>query len=349
MRRMAERRPRPDAAKRIGAGRAGVLPVLAALALAEALALGALLRGWWPPALALHLACVVAALALRPPAARGGHPAAVLRLVASLLPVLGPAAVLGGLAALLLAAPRDAAVEALPDDPVEARLAAIAAARDLPDGLLLEALGDVLRWGTGPQKARAADLAAESLRPGGEALLRLALLDPDAGLRARAEAARPAAERRLVAAAAALRAAAAQAPADMARRRALARHLDGAAYSGLLDPAQAAAFRTEAVAQWRSLAEAVPADAEAPAALGRGLLALGDLGAARGALEAALARSVATPAVLGWLAECLYRARDLPALDALLARWRPILEAEATGHAPLSPAWRLWLAEERAS
>jgi tetratricopeptide (TPR) repeat protein len=223
---------------------------------------------------------------------------------------------------------------------VEARLLAIAASGRLPDGLLLEALGDVLHWGTATQKARAVELAAETLRPGGEALLRLALAAPDPRLREAAEAARPAAERHLVAEAERLRPAAR----GEAARRALARHLDRAAHSGLLEPARAAAFRTEAVALWRSMAEADPRDAEAPAALGRDLLALGDLPAARKALEAALSRSLATPATLGWLAECLFRARDWAALEALVARWEPILSQEAQGHAPLSPAWRLWLA-----
>lgn len=325
------------------ADQVSALIALAGLGLGQGLALAAALLGWLPAAAMLHAACILAALALRPPAGRSGYAAGVLRFAASTLPALGPAAVLGGIVALLLGAPRPAAAGALPDDPVEARLAAIAAARNLPDGLLLEALGDVLRWGHAGQKARAVDLAAARLRPGGEALLRLALADPDPLLRARAEAARPAAEKRLVAEAEALRAGGR----DPAARRALARHLDRAAFSGLLDPARATAFRTEAAGLWRGLAEAAPEDAEAPAALGRDLLALGDLVGARVALEAALARGLTTPATLGWLAECLYRARDLAGLDALVARWEPVVGAEAAGHGPLAPAWRLWLAGVR--
>jgi tetratricopeptide (TPR) repeat protein len=322
------------------ADRVGALVVLVALGLGEGLALGALLLGWPLPALVLHLACSAAALALRSRVGCGGHPAGVLRLAAATLPALGPAAVLGGLAALLLAAPRPAAAGELPEDPVEARLAAIAAARDLPGGLRLEALGDVLRWGDAGQRARAVELAATAPHPGVEALLRLALADPEPRVRAGAEAARHAAERRLAERAEALRGAAR----DAAARRALARHLDRAARSGLLEPARAAAFRAEAARLWQELAAAAPEDAEAPAALGGALLALGDLPGARAALEAALARGLATPATLGRLAECLYRARDFAALDALLARWRPAIAAEAADHAPLSPAWRLWLA-----
>jgi tetratricopeptide (TPR) repeat protein len=196
----------------------------------------------------------------------------------------------------------------MPEDPIDARLAAVAVARDLPDGLLLEALGDVLRWGTPKQKAQAIGLAARDLRPGGEALLRLAVADP--AVRDRAEALRPVAERQLLARAEALRAAG-------GASRGLARHLDRAAFSGLLDPEQEAAFRAEAMAVWQRLAETHPGDAEAQAALGRDLLALGRFAEARRALEAALSLGVATPAVIGWLAECHFRARDFTALDAL--------------------------------
>lgn len=320
--------------------------ILLGLVLGEALVATALWLGWWPAALVLHLGCCVALIFLpRPGADAAGWPGAVLRVVTALLPALGPAPAVGALLALASGAPRGlrAAAAPLPEDPLEARLDAIAAARDIPGGLLLEALGDVLRWGTPPQKARALDLAAAGFRPGGEALLRLAMSDPDPAVRARAEAVRPEAERRLLLQAEELRAASRGGDEAV---RALARHLDRAAYSGLLDPARAATFREEAAGLWRSLTQRNPEDAEAQAALGRDLLALGDLPAARAALEAALARSVATPAVIGWLAECLFRARDFAAMDALLAHWRPVLEMEAAGNAPLSPVWRLWLAGE---
>jgi tetratricopeptide (TPR) repeat protein len=322
------------------AERSGVLVTLGALAGGQALALGALLAGWWPLALLLHLACILAAWLLRPPASRGGRLPAVLRLVAALLPAAGPAAVLGGLLTLLLVPPRVRRAGALPEDPVEARLVAIAEARNLPDGLLLEALGDVIHWGTAAQKAKAVALAARTAGPGGEALLRRALAGPDPRLREAAEAARPAAEAALAATADALRAAGR----DTASRRALARHLDRAAGSGLLDRATALAFRAEAAGLWRLVSEAEPDDAEASAALGRDLLSLGDLPAARAALEAAMARGRTTPATLGCMAECLFRARDFAALDALVARWRPMVAEAAASHAPLAPAWRLWLA-----
>jgi tetratricopeptide (TPR) repeat protein len=231
----------------------------------------------------------------------------------------------------------------LPEDSVEARLAAIAGARDLPDGLLLEALCDVLRWGNAAQRARAVEIAAAKPGIGGEALLRLALADPDPGLREAAEEARSVAEARLVAAADALR----RNGGDLPPRRALARQLDRAAQSGVLDPLRSAAFQAEAAGIWRGLAAADPEDAEAAAALGRDLLALGDLPGARAALEAAVMRGRATPALLGWLAECLFRARDFAALEALVARWQPMVAEEAAGQAALGPAWRLWLAGAR--
>ncbi|NKC31468.1 hypothetical protein [Falsiroseomonas selenitidurans] len=110
---------------------------------------------------------------------------------------------------------------------------------------------------------------------------------------------------------------------------------------------------------WQALAEAgaeagTP-DAEAEVALGRNLMALGDLPAARLALDAAASRGQAGTEAIGLLAECLFAQRDFAALEALVLRWRPLLEAEAMRHPgralALAPAtgrhagaWRLWLA-----
>lgn len=320
--------------------------ILLGIALAQALVATALLLGWLAGALLLHIpVCLSLLLARRLDPPPAGWPGAVLRVTMALLPALGPVAALGGVLAVAMGAPRGLRLPEgpPPEDPLEARLAAIAAAPGVPDGLLVEALGDVLHWGTPAQKARALDIAQDALRPGGEALLRVALGDPDAGVRDRAEQVRPAVERRLLARAETLRAAARAG--RVADRRALARHLDRAAFSGLLDPARADACRAEAAGLWQALGEAMPEDAEAQAALGRDLLALGDLAAARLALESALARGVATPAVIGWLAECLFRLRDYAAMDALVARWRPVLEEEAAGIGALAASWRLWLTE----
>jgi tetratricopeptide (TPR) repeat protein len=318
-----------------GAEMMPALPVLLGLAAAEGLVLLALAQGWWAAAGLLHLGAVGAAWLL-PRDASGGWPAAVMRMVRALLPALGPAAVLGGLVALGLGPAGAAPLRDMPDDPLDARLAAVASARDLPDGLLLEALGDVLRWGTPRQKLQAVELAVRDLRPGGEALLRLAGADASPEVRAQASEMRPRAEAQLLRRAEALREAGGPS-------RGLARHLDRAAMSGLLEPAQAEAFRAEALVIWRRIAETTPGDAEAQAAIGRDLLALGRLDEARTALEAAVSLGVATPPVLGWLAECHYRARDFGALLALIARWRPLLEVEAAWPTPLSGAWRLWL------
>ncbi|MDO9500265.1 hypothetical protein [Falsiroseomonas sp.] len=351
----------------------GAALILAGLAAGQALVVVALALGWWLAALVLHLGCCLALL-LRPtprPGLPGSAPpagllraaprlgeagwsGAVLRLLGATLPVLGPLAMLGALAALALGVPRRLrrVTPAQPEDPLDARLEAIAQARDLPEGLLLESLGDVLRWGHARQKACALELAAEPGRSGGAALLRLALSDADPAVRARAELLRPQVERRLLDAAEALRAGARgqSGAAGRTAQRALARALDRAAFSGLLEPPRAAACRAEAAELWQALAEAATngGDAEAEAALGRNLLALGDLPSARRALEAAVTRGAAGACAIGWLAECLFRARDFAALEALVLRWRPLLEAEARRAAVTGPhaaAWRLWLAE----
>ncbi len=331
-------------------GRTGM--ILAGLAAAQALVVTALGLGWWPAALVLHLGCCLVLFLLRP--GRQDRSGATLRLLGATLPVLGPLAMSAALAALALGAPRRLRRLAppLPEDPLDARLEAIAQARAVPEGLLLESLGDVLRWGHARQKARALDLAAAPARRGGAGLLRLALSDADPAVRAQADRLRPQVEARLLEAVETARAAARgrSGASGRAAQRELARALDCAAFSGLLEPSRADACRAEAAGLWQALAEAAPAggDAEAEAALGRNLLALGNLPAARRALESAVTHGAAGVCAIGWLAECLFRARDFAALEALVLRWRPLLEAEAqravvTG--PHAAAWRLWLAE----
>lgn len=321
---------------------------LLGLALAQVLVLLALVGQWWVAAALLHGAtCATLPLLLRLEPAPEGHVGAVLRATAAALPALGPLAAAAGVLVWVFGASRaPLSAAALPADPMEARLAAIAVppppgAPAMPGGLLLEALADVLRWGTAQQKLRAVDLAARGGRPGGEAVLALALRDPDAAVRAHAEAARPGVARRLLEQVAARRAAAGD-------PRAVARLLDRAAHSDMLDADQATECRAQAVALWRAIAQSAPDDSEAQAALGRGLMALGEMEAARGALEAALARGVASHGVLGWLAECLFRMRDFASLDALLARWQPVLDQSvAANDSVLTPAWRLWLSTSR--
>ncbi|MGG5890006.1 hypothetical protein ACLF3G_23000 [Falsiroseomonas sp. HC035] len=366
-RRVAERRRSMPAH-----GEAGARQALLGLVLAQAVVVAALSFGLWLAALVLHLACCLALpfLLRREEVGAAGWPGLVLRLLAPLLPALGPLAVAGAVAALIGGVPRRLrdVPAPLPEDPLDARLAAIAGARGgsaLPAGLLLESLGDVLRWGHARQKAQALELAVQPGRSGGAALLRLALGDPDPQVRARAEALRPQAERRLLEAVEALRgrgrSAAGSRPLQRQTDRELARALDRAAFSGLLEPPRADACRAEAAGLWQALAEPGPEgpDAEAEAALGRNLLALGDLPAARLALESAVAQGSAGFEAIGWLAECLFRARDFAALEALVLRWRPLLEAEAlhegaapsqslASAGPHAAAWRLWLAEASA-
>jgi hypothetical protein len=334
--------------------------VFAGLALAETLVLIALLAELWLAAGLLHTASILSlgpllrATGATDPTRRGGALPA-LRVTAALLPALGLLAVAGGLTALLLRSWQPAPPAPLPEDPMAARLAAMARPQGadgppLPPGFVLEALADVLRWGTQSQRMAAVDLAARGERGGAEAVLLLALRDPDPALRSHAEAVRPAAARRLMAALAQRRAALTgsrfgsdpRIP-DATRRLALA--IEEAVRTELLDPDSSRMLQEEAVALWRALALAQPGDVEVEAAVGRGLLRLNRLTEARAALEAAMARGVVAPGVVEWLAECLFRLRDFGALDALIAAWRPLLETIVEERSsPLAPVWRLWLA-----
>jgi DUF971 family protein len=320
--------------------------LLAGLVAGEAGVALALWHGAWAEALALHLPlAALPAVALH----RGWSAAPWLRVLAPLLPPLGPlaAALALPLAALLALRGRPAAGAASwsahlfpqpESDALAQRAEGLArhAAQHDPDGI--GAFRAVLHGGTLAQQEHVLAVMAREFRTGFAPLLREALASPAPGLRAQAAAGLSLAQGRAEEQLQALRRAGEPAPV-------LARALDDAANSGLFEADRAAQLRAEAVRLWQRHLAARPDDAAAQAALGRDLLALGDAGAAQASLRQALARGLATPAVLGWLAEALYAAGDLDAVAALLAEHRAVLaEPGAALAGPV--AW--WLAEQPA-
>lgn len=323
-------------------------PVLALLVMVtgQAAAVPALALDFGWVALAAHLlACgsLIAAL----PRLGEGRWAGIWRLLAILLPVLGPIALLAGLAALALA-PRlarqvgdaeawraslfpDAAAATL-DDRLK-HLAEDAEARREADRVV--AFADVLRQGELPQQERVIALMAREYRPEFAPLLREALSASARPLRAQAAAALSLIEARMMAEAQAMRAS--------GDALGLARKLDDMAHSGLLEAGRARSLRSEAAGLWRARAASQPRDAASAAALGRDLLQLEEVAAAREGLEDACAQGLVSPGLIGWLAEARFRAGDLAGVEALIRAHADDLAPLLRADSPLAPALRLWL------
>jgi len=325
----------------------GVLMVTAA----EVAAVGAALMGWFWPALALHL---LACLGLgawvrfgRDTAANGG-----LRLLAILLPGLGPIALATGALALLISpflrrqssdaeAWRATLFPAPEEDGLDDRFKRSEENATVQrDSGRVVAFADVLRLGDLPQQERVVALMAREYRPAFAPLLRAALNAPVRSLRAQAAAALSLIEARFAAEVQTLRAG--PAPAKLALK------LDEMANSGLWEEGRTRSLRSEAASIWEVSAAADPTDERAAAALGRDLLQLGQVTAGREALERAYALGLASAALLGWLAEARFLDGDLEGVENLLAAHRADLLPLLLPGSPLAPALRLWLTENAA-
>lgn len=321
---------------------------LLAVTLAEAAAVGAALTGWFGAALTLHLfACLglgACACFGRDAGANGG-----LRLVAILLPGLGPIALATGALTLLMApflrrqshdaeAWRATLFPAPQEDGLDDR-----AKRSEEHALVqrdsgrVVAFADVLRMGDLPQQERVVALMAREYRPAFAPLLRSALNAPVRLLRAQAAAALSLIEARFAAEVQTLRAG--PAPAKLALK------LDEMANSGLWEESRTRNLRKEAASIWAAGAAANPADERAAAALGRDLLQLGEVRAGREALERAYALGLASATLLGWLAEARFLEGDLEGVENLLVAHRSELLPLLQPGSPLAPALHLWLTE----
>ncbi|WP_426958256.1 tetratricopeptide repeat protein [Muricoccus radiodurans] len=294
---------------------------------------------------ALHaLACALPPLVLWRARDAQGVSAALMRLLLPLLPALGPVAAATGIVAQA-AAPllrygtgrtdlREHLFPRIDSDPLEAQVSELEAVGDAATAAGVTSFSDVLRWGSAVQQERVVALMAREFRPAFAPLLREALSHPTPGLRAQAAAGLSLAEARLEARTAALR--------EAGGGLELARHLDDGANSGLLDPGRAATARAEAVEIYRAHLALFPEDAGAHAALGRDLMQTGRMEEAIEALGAALKRGLVTPAILGWLAECLYRAGRLDALVGLMATQGDVVRSASEAGFPVASSLEFW-------
>lgn len=330
-------------------------PLALGLVLAgQGLGVAAVLSGRPLLFLVLHAGtCVLPVIALRRAVAEEGLGTAVLRLLRPLLPAMGPFAA-AACVLVLAAAPllrRGTRGDAMwrshlfPEtgtDPVARQVAALDRAAADGGTAGVAAFADVLRWGSLEQQERVVVLMSREFRPGFAPLMREALSSVTPGLRAQAAAGLAMVEARFEAQGGELRRAAVSG--EAAAMLALARHLDGLANSALLDPSRSAAVRAEAVGIYQAHLAAQPDDPDVQAALGRDLMQVGRLDDAIAAMRAALARGLATPSLVGWLAECLYRKREIGQVSQLIAEHEGVLRPVVQEGTPLAAALGLWLA-----
>jgi hypothetical protein len=333
-----------------------VAAVMAGILAAEGVALVHLLDAAWFQAAASHLVgCALALLGVcaMGRADSGSALAGFARLIAIAMPALGPLVLLPALLAMVVrpvivrrtvkgGALRTAIFPIIAGDTLEAEARALAtsvAARS--DDVV--AFADVLRWGEPRQQERVVALMGREYRPAFAPLLRQALASPQPGLRAQAAAALSLAEARQALRLSELRRTAATG--SSRDRLDLARHLDAMADDGLLDSLRAAELRDEAAQIYRGRVAANPDDLEAVAALGRSLVQLGRLEEAAMHMRRALGRGAATPAILGWFAECLFRLRDYNALAGFVRAHRARFEEAAAQGDGGASAVGLWLTE----
>ena len=302
---------------------------------------------------ALHAGtCVLPVIALHRPHEEESIALVVLRLLRPLLPLMGPFAAAAGVL-VLAAAPllsRGARSDEkwrshlFPDtgtDPLARQVAALERAGVDEGTGGVAAFADILRWGSLEQQERVVVLMSREFRPGFAPLLREALSSVTPGLRAQAAAGLAMVVARLESQTAASRGAALSG--DSAARVALARNLDELANSGLLDRSRSAEIRAEAVEIYQAVLASQPDDPDVQAALGRDLMQVGRLDDAIAAMRAALARGLATPSLLGWLAECLYRCEEVGQVSQLIAQHEAVLRPMIKSGSPLAASLGLWL------
>jgi len=215
-----------------------------------------------------------------------------------------------------------------------------------PQGRSLDSFSDVMRFGTPHQKQAIIALLARHFRPIFAPILRLALDDTDASVRVQAATAKARIEDDFLARWVELEHVARAAPRQVAAQRNLAGHLDDYAFTGLLDEDREREIRAGALAAYRRCVEMAPDEPDARLRMGRLLLRLEDPAAATACLESLALEPGASPELLGWYAEGLFRLRRYEACRRIVVdRLAPHLP-EPTLPEKLRHAILLWSVPE---
>jgi hypothetical protein len=166
---------------------------------------------------------------------------------------------------------------------------------------------DVMVLGTVQQKQAVIGLIADEFRPAFAPALRSALNDTEPAIRVQAATASARIENRFLERALTLEEQRAAVPDNPDHLLALARHHETYALTGLLDAGRAQSERRQALDCYRRVAQLRPEHPGIAEAMGRLLLRLDQPAQALAYLEPLASGAMATPEMLAWYLEALYR------------------------------------------
>lgn len=275
-------------------------------------------------------------------------------LVALFTAVLGPVGAGGALAAIGLAAWYSRAAVPFEEwhrsmfpesanDPA-AELIERLASSDPEDNGNLAAFADVLRFGSLRQKQAVIALVTQRYRPAFGPILKLALTDSQNTIRVEAATAMSRIEKSIMRQTLELQRKARENPDSLEVLQSLAQHFDDQVYANILDPKREQDVRSRALAAYRRLIAAQPADSGARVAAGRLLLRDRQYREAAECLESAIQEVLSNPRACLWYMESLFRLGRFDTLREMASRHQAEFESWSDFPVEALEAIRLWAA-----
>ena len=232
-----------------------------------------------------------------------------------------------------------------PDDPApdsSRTMEGLAARADADGTVAIGPLMDVLSHGTRPQKQIAIAVLTRNFHIAFAPALRLALRDADNAIRVQAATSMATIENGFMKRAQALERAVREAPASAERLKALARHHDDYAATGLLDPVRAGRSRFAALRCYFRYLKLEASDIEARHAVARLLMRRRRYAFAAHWLELCRRDAMFAPNMAPWYMECLYRRERYADLRAFVRERSDELERLDIFPVRVVEAARLW-------
>lgn len=201
---------------------------------------------------------------------------------------------------------------------------------------------DVIRHGAARQKFTVISLIARTFRPAFTPVLKVALNDEANEIRVQAATAIGKLIDENLKRMQKLEDEAAAKPGDLEVMEHLARAYDDFSYSGILDANHEHSTRSRALDLWLKIAEAAPHHPVAQMAVGRLLMRLERYELAANWMERTIAEERASPQMLVWYMECLFRQGRLDELRTFATARGDRIEDERPISAKALSAVRLW-------
>jgi tetratricopeptide (TPR) repeat protein len=201
---------------------------------------------------------------------------------------------------------------------------------------------DVLSFGSRQQKQAMIAMITSRFHPSFAPVLRMALNDSNQAIRVQAATAMTRVENGFLEKSLELAQAAGDGPADPELVLRIARHYDSYAFAGILDEKRENENREKAAEAYIRYLELRSGDHEICAEAGRLLVRKGDYLTAAALLREALRQGDASPAVVLWYMESLFRLKRYAELRKLANAQRQALESDTALPAEVSEAVRIW-------